>query len=101
MGHFFITLSTSSFAIAYGEKWRFTIRSTDNMVYDSDRDILVFTSRAWGTIHIIDAITGHTLHMEFPKENSKYLTDVVYDQGRDLYFTSSDDEVVCFRLNGL
>ena len=72
---------------------------TDNMVYYDKEDLLVFTSWGYGSVMILDAITGQTIHREHQFENSQYNNDVVYDDERDLFFTSTYKHTVAFKVS--
>jgi len=74
---------------------------TDNMVYY--KDMLVFTSWGFGSVMVLDAITGETLHREhkLPPASSgdTYNNDTVYDPETDMFFTSSYKNAVGFKIN--
>jgi outer membrane protein assembly factor BamB len=72
---------------------------TDNMVYYEKEDLLVFTSWGYGSIMILDAISGETIHRERKYDNSQYNTDVVYDSERDMFFTSSYKHAIAFKVS--
>jgi outer membrane protein assembly factor BamB len=71
---------------------------TDNMVYYEKEDLLVFTSWGYGSVMILDALTGETLHREHRFDNSSYNNDVVYDEERDMFFTSTYKHAIGFRV---
>ncbi len=74
---------------------------TDNMVYY--KDMLVFTSWGYGSVMVLDALTGETLHRErkLPPAASgdTYNNDTVYDPETDMFFTSSYKNAVGFKIN--
>jgi outer membrane protein assembly factor BamB len=72
---------------------------TRNMVYYEKEDFLVFTSWGYGSVLIVDALTGKTIHRERKYENSQYNNDVVYDAERDMFFTSSYKHAFGFRVH--
>jgi outer membrane protein assembly factor BamB len=71
---------------------------TDNMVYYEKEDLLVFTSWGYGSVMVLDALTGETLHREHRFDNSSYNNDVVYDEERDMFFTSTYKHAIGFRV---
>lgn len=71
---------------------------TDNMVYYQKEDFLVFTSWGYGSVMILDALTGETLHREHHYDESQYNNDLVYDEDRDMFFTSTYKHAVGFRV---
>ena len=70
---------------------------TDNMVYY--QDMLVFASFGEGSVLVIDALTGETLHKEGPYDNSIFNNDVVYDEVRDMFFTSTYKHAIGFKVH--
>jgi len=72
---------------------------TDNMVYYEKEDLLVFTSWGYGSVMILDAKNGETLHREHRYEHSSYNNDVVYDAETDMFFTSTYKHVIGFKVN--
>ena len=74
---------------------------TDNMVYY--KDMLVFTSFGYGSVMVLDALTGETLHRErkLPPAASgdTYNNDAVYDPVTDMFFTASFKNAVGFKIN--
>lgn len=72
---------------------------SDNMVYYENEDLLVFTSWGYGSVMILDALTGETIHREHRFENSQYNNDVVYDKERDMFFTSTYKHAVAFKVS--
>jgi outer membrane protein assembly factor BamB len=74
---------------------------TDNMVYY--KDMLLFTSWGYGSVMVLDALTGETLHRERPlppaASGDTYNNDVVYDPETDMFFTSSYKNAVGFKIN--
>ena len=71
---------------------------TDNMVYYEQEDLLVFTSWGYGSVMVLDALTGETLHREHRYDDSSYNNDVVYDPETDMFFTSTYKHAVGFRV---
>ncbi|MFT6336297.1 MAG: outer membrane protein assembly factor BamB [Halioglobus sp.] len=71
---------------------------TDNMHYYEKEDLLVFTSWGYGSVMVLDALTGETLHREIQYDNSPYNSDVVYDEERDLFMTSTYKHAVAFKV---
>ncbi len=72
---------------------------TDNMVYYEKEDLLVFTSWGYGSVMVLDALTGETLHREHRFDDSSYNSDVVYDKERDMFFTSTYRHAVGFKVH--
>lgn len=72
-------------------------RSTNNMTYYEEEDYLVFSDA--GSVLIIDAITGETLHEENGYDWSKFGKDIIYDKSRDMFFTSTLKDAVGFKIN--
>jgi len=72
---------------------------TDNMVYYAKEDLLVFTSWGYGSVMVLDALTGETLHEEHRYDDSSYNNDVVYDPVTDMFFTSTYKHAVGFRVH--
>ena len=72
---------------------------TDNMVYYEKEDYLVFTSWGYGSVMILDALTGETIHRERKYDNSQYNNDVVYDPDLDMFFTSSYKHAIGFKIH--
>lgn len=50
---------------------------------------------------VIDAFTGETIHREYKYGNSAYNNDIVYDEARDMFFTSAFKHAVGFKVNAL
>ncbi|TXB68397.1 outer membrane protein assembly factor BamB family protein [Phaeodactylibacter luteus] len=71
--------------------------SLNNMVYYEREDWLVFTSWGYGSVMVLDALTGETLHRERGYNYSTYNNDVVYDEARDMFFTSTFRHAVGFK----
>ena len=72
---------------------------TDNMVYYEKEDYLVFTSWGYGSVMILDAITGETIHQEEGYLNTNYTDDVVYDKDLDMFFVTTYDHAIGFKIN--
>jgi len=72
---------------------------TDNMIYCEKEDLLVFTSWGYGSVMVLDALTGETLHREHRFDNSSYNSDVVYDADRDMFFTSTYKHAIGFKVH--
>ena len=72
---------------------------TDNMLYYEKEDLLVFTSWGYGSVMILDALTGKTLHREHRYDNSQYNKDVVYDEERDMFFTNTFKHAIGFKVH--
>ena len=72
---------------------------TDNMVYYKKEDYLVFTSWGYGSVMILDALTGKTIHKEHRYDDSSYNNDVVYDKDLDMFYTSTYKHVVGFKIH--
>ncbi len=72
---------------------------TDNMLYYEKEDYLVFTSWGNGSVMILDALTGETIHREHRYDNSQYNNDVVYDEALDMFFTSTYKHAIGFKIN--
>lgn len=72
---------------------------TDNMLYYEKEDYLVFTSWGYGSVMILDALTGENIHREHRYDDSQYNNDVVYDEELDMFFTSTYKHVVGFKIN--
>jgi len=73
---------------------------TDNMIYYEKEDLLVFTSWGYGSVMILDALNGETVHRESKYDESQYNNDIVYDEERDMFFTSSYKHAIAFKLGG-
>ncbi len=71
---------------------------TDNMVYYVKEDLLVFTSWGYGSVMVLDGLTGQTIHRERAYENSPYNNDVVYDEALDMFFTSTYKHAMGFKI---
>src|SRR5690554_180192 len=72
---------------------------TPNMLYHKKEDLLVFTSWGYGSVMILDALTGETVHREHRYDDSSYNNDVVYDQERDMFFTSTYKHAIGFKVH--
>jgi len=72
---------------------------TDNMIYYEKEDLLVFTSWGYGSVMILDALTGESLHREYRYDESQYNNDVVYDQERAMFFTSTYKHALGFKVH--
>ena len=72
---------------------------TDNILYYEKEDLLVFTSWGYGSVMILDALTGKTLHKEHEYDNSSYNNDIVYDEERDMFFTSTYKHAIGFKVH--
>lgn len=70
-----------------------------NMAYYEKEDLLVFASWSYGSVMILDALTGETLHREHRYDNSQYGNDVVYDKELDMFFTSTYKHAIGFKVN--
>lgn len=62
------------------------------------QDMLVFTSWGYGSIMVLDAFTGETLHREHRYDNSSYNNDVAYDAELDMFFTSTYKHAIGFKI---
>ncbi len=69
---------------------------TDNMLYY--KDMLIFSSWGFGSVMILDALTGETLHREQQYEGSNYNNDIAYDEETDMFFTSTYRHVMGFKI---
>src|SRR5690554_6303142 len=72
---------------------------TPNMLYYEKEDLLVFTSWGYGSVMILDALTGETVHREHRYDNSQYNLDVVYDEERDMFFTCTYKHAIGFKVH--
>ena len=72
---------------------------TDNMLYYEKEDLLVFTSWGYGSVMVLDALNGKTLHRERAYEYSQFNNDVVYDAESDMFFTSTYKHAIGFKVN--
>lgn len=72
---------------------------TDNMLYYKKEDYLVFTSWGYGSVMILDALTGETVHREHRYDESQYNNDIVYDEALDMFFTSTYKHAMGFKIN--
>ena len=57
-----------------------------------------FCSWGYGSIMVLDALTGKTLHREHRYDNSSYNADVVYDAELDMFFSSTYKHAVGFKV---
>jgi outer membrane protein assembly factor BamB len=73
--------------------------STDNMVYYEKEDLLVFTSWGYGSVMVLDGLTGQTIHREKEYDFSSFNNDVVYDEDLDMFFTCTYKHVMGFKIN--
>lgn len=71
---------------------------TDNMVYYEKEDLLVFTSWGYGSVMVLDGLTGNTIHREREYDFSSYNNDVVYDAESDMFFTCTYKHVMGFTI---
>ena len=71
---------------------------TDNMLYYEKEDLLVFTSWGYGSVMVLDALNGKTLHRERAYEYSQFNNDVVYDAESDMFFTSTYKHAIGFKV---
>jgi len=62
---------------------------SNNMVYYESKDYLVFSSWGWGSVIILDALTGELVHREQGQNMSPFQNDVSYDSGRDMFFSTT------------
>ena len=72
---------------------------TDNMIYYEKEDLLVFTSWGYGSVMVLDALTGETVHREGPYADSQFNNDVVYDPEMDMFFTSTYKHAIGFKVH--
>ena len=72
--------------------------STDNMVYYEKEDLLVFTSWGYGSVMVLDGLTGQSIHREKEYEFSSFNNDVVYDEDLDMFFTSTYKHAMGFKI---
>lgn len=72
--------------------------STENMVYYAKEDLLVFTSWGYGSVMVLDGLTGQTIHREREYDYSSYNNDVVYDEELDMFFTSTYKHAMGFTI---
>lgn len=71
---------------------------TDNMHYYEKEDLLVFCSWGYGSIMVLDALTGETIHREYEYDFSPFGSDVVYDEDLDLFFSTTYKHAVAFKV---
>jgi outer membrane protein assembly factor BamB len=71
---------------------------TDQMFYFEKEDWLVFCSWGYGSVMILDALTGETIHREHRYDNSSYNTNVIYDEELDMFFVSTFKHAVGFKI---
>lgn len=71
---------------------------TDNMHYYVKEDLLVFCSWGYGSVMVLDAFTGETIHREHRYDNSSYGSDVVYDEERDMFYCTTYKHAVGFTV---
>lgn len=71
---------------------------TRNMIYYEKEDVLVYVSWGLGSIMVVDALTGKTLHRERPYDGSNFNNDPVYDPELDMFFTSTYKHAVAFKV---
>ena len=71
---------------------------SDNMVLYEKENVLVLTSWGYGSVMILDADTGETLHREHRYEDVSYSNDPVYDEETDMFFTSTYQHAVAFKV---
>jgi len=72
---------------------------SDNMVYYEQEDLLVFSSWGYGSVMVLDALTGDAIHQELPYANSNYTNDVVYDEALDMFFTTTYKHAIGFTVS--
>lgn len=72
--------------------------STDNMLYYEKEDLIVFTSWGYGSVMVLDALTGETLHKEKGYDDDTYNNDVVYDEEADIFCTTNYKHAVGFKV---
>ncbi|MDF1696285.1 MAG: PQQ-binding-like beta-propeller repeat protein [Saprospiraceae bacterium] len=72
---------------------------TQNMTYYEKENLLVFASWGYGSVMILDALTGKTIHREHRFDNSQYFNDILYDEDRDMFFTSTYKHAIGFKIN--
>ena len=48
---------------------------------------------------VLDALTGETLWREHRYDDSSYNSDIVYDKERDMFYTSTYDHAIGFKIN--
>lgn len=73
---------------------------TDNMLYYEKEDYLVFTSWGYGSVMVLDAYTGEIVHQEKQFEGVNYNNDIVYSEVHDMFFTSTYNHAIAFKLHG-
>lgn len=71
---------------------------SSNMIYYAKENLLVFTSWGYGSVMVLDALTGSTIHRERGFENSDFNNDVVYNPDLDMFFTSTFKHAVGFKI---
>lgn len=72
---------------------------TDNMLYYEKKDYLIFTSWAKGSVIVLNALTGELVHRENGFENSAFNNDIVYDDQKDMFFTTTYQHAIAFKIN--
>ena len=63
--------------------------SCESMTYYEKEDLLVFSSWGYGSVMVLDALTGRTIHREKALEGASFYKDVLYDEELDMFFTAS------------
>jgi len=69
----------------------------NNMVYY--KDMIIIACWGKGSIIILDAFTGELIHKEPGYENSYYRVDAVYDDETDMFYTTTFEHAVAFKIN--
>ncbi|MFZ1559180.1 MAG: PQQ-binding-like beta-propeller repeat protein [Saprospiraceae bacterium] len=69
---------------------------TPNMIYHED--MLIFTSWGYGSVMILDGITGKLIHRERAYDDSPFSTNVVYHQNSDMFFTQNYKQAFGFKI---
>ena len=61
-------------------------------------DMLIFTSWGYGSVMILDGITGKLIHRERAYDDSPFSTNVVYHQNSDMFFTQNYKQAFGFKI---
>lgn len=70
---------------------------TSEMIYY--QDMIITVSSYLSSLFVYDALTGEELHREFGFEGSAFYTNPIYDPELDLFFTSTFDYALGFKIN--
>jgi outer membrane protein assembly factor BamB len=63
------------------------------------KDLLLYTSWGYGSVMVLDALTGQKIHKQTPPDKSTFHTDIAYDPVTDMFFAQTYTSIYGFKIN--